>query len=201
MKSILIPLLTLLACLPLWSQERLPRAESLKYAFFLSVELRDLLGTPIPTDPDVKRPVAVRAGDRGALLLPEAKLTEQALKSAAGIVPVGQLWLVKAAPVADGQPVPSSKLRLIEVKAEAGQATAACCALAVSRNADNALQLLVYGKEKEPLLKVPLTPAAAETNPDTPLDLSVERTDNGGKLTLKLPGKFQAAFAVAEAEY
>ncbi len=201
MKSLSTALVLFLACLSLRAQEHLSRPECLKYTFFLALDLKEMLGTPIPTDPDLKRPVAFRLGDRGALLLPESKLTEQALKSSGEIVAVGQLWLVKIAPLVEGQVVASSKLKLLEVKAEAGQATAACFALAVSRNADKALELLVYGKEKEPLAKVPLKIVAGQANPETPLDLSAERNDDRGQLTLTLLGKFQANLPVGPAEF
>ncbi len=201
MQSLSVALLLLLPCLSLPAQERLARPECLKYAFFLSLDLKEMLGTPIPTDPDPKRPVALRLGERGALLLPECKLTEQAVKSPGGIVAVGQLWLVKIAPLADGQPIPSSKLKLVDVKAEAGQATAACFALAVSKDAVKGLELLVYGNEKEPVLKAPLKNVSGQSNAETPLDLAAERNGDSGQLTLTILGKFQAQLPVGPAEF
>jgi len=61
------------------AQEKLSRDESLKYAFIVSANLKDLLNTPIPTDPDVKRPAAVKDENCGAMVLPETKLTAEHL--------------------------------------------------------------------------------------------------------------------------
>ena len=75
--------LTVLMTLHLASaQERLPREEALKYALLVSVDLKQLQGTPIPTDVDVKQPVVVYEGDHGGMLLPEAKLSSEALAKA-----------------------------------------------------------------------------------------------------------------------
>ena len=196
-----IGLFLLLPCLSLSAQERLARPEALKYAFFLTVDLKEMLDTPIPTDPDSKRPVALRLGERGALALPECKLTEQSLKAPAGIVAVGQLWLVKLAPMVQGQPIPAGKLRLVEVKGESGQATAACFALAVRKNAADGLDFLVYGKEKEPVFKAAVKNVPGQSNPDAPLDIMAERNGDTGQLALTLLGKFQARVPVGPAEF
>ena len=65
----------------------------------VSVDLKQLQGTPIPTDVDLKQPVVVYEGDHGGMLLPEAKLTSEAFAKAGDkIVPIGQLWLRKMTP-------------------------------------------------------------------------------------------------------
>src|SRR5664279_202247 len=139
------------------AQEQLSRPEALKYAFAVSADLAAMLKTPIPTDPDVKRPVAVHHGDYGGMVLPECKLRAE-LFSKAGkeVVPVGQLWLLKLVPMNDGQAVPSSKLRMVEVSSEEGRATVPCCALGVRKTTDDGLELLVFGKDKEPVLRAPM---------------------------------------------
>jgi hypothetical protein len=74
------------------AQERLAREKALKYALLVSVDLKQLQGTPIPTDMDLKQPVVVYEGDHGGMLLPEAKLTSEAFAKAGDkIVPIGQL--------------------------------------------------------------------------------------------------------------
>ena len=64
------------------AQQSAPREEALKAAFLLSADLKQMLSTPIPTDPNVKRAVAVRGGERGSLVMPECKLSEDSLAKA-----------------------------------------------------------------------------------------------------------------------
>ena len=68
-------ILTGLVVIPALAQDKLPREQALKYALVASGNLKEMLNTPIPTDPDVKRVVVVRDGDYGGMLLPEAKLS------------------------------------------------------------------------------------------------------------------------------
>lgn len=179
------------------AQEQLPRQEALKYAFILSANLPDMLKTPIPTDPDAKRPVALRDGDYGGMVLPESKLRAEVFsKAGKRVAPVGQLWLLKLVPLADGQPVPASKLRMVEVRSEDSEATVCCCALGVRKGADHALELLIYGKDKEPVLRVPIRTITREQ--DEPIAMSAEREDDGGHVTLRFLGKYKAKFIVTD---
>src|SRR5512137_2938961 len=124
MKTTMVAAVLLTAVLAVQAQERLPREEALKYAFIVSANLPAMLKTPIPTDPDVKRPVAVRDGEYGGMVLPETKLNAEVFSRAGkDVAPVAQLWLHKLVPLNDGQPVPASKLRLVETSSEEGQAT------------------------------------------------------------------------------
>ena len=196
----MILIAALLAAIPLaQAQERLSREQSLKYAFLVSVDLKQLQGTPIPTDPDVKLPVAVADGDYGAMVLPETRLNAEVLaKAGKDVTPVGQLWLHKLVPLGDGQVVPESKLRLVTVSGEEGRATVPCCALGVRKDANGSLELLVFGKDKEPVLRVPMKSVSAKQ--DSPIDLSAERKDDGGLLTLKVLGQYEASFMVTDPE-
>jgi len=179
------------------AQERLPREEALKYAFFLTADLKAMLGTPIPTDPDVKRPVAVRDGDYGGMVLPECKLSAEAIaKAGSSVVPVGQLWMVKLVPLVDGSPVAESRLRRVHVQAGDSEGDVPCCALGVRKAGDDRLELLVYGKTTDPLLRVPLKSISATQ--EVPIDLDGERTDEGGRISLKFFGRYQATFMVTD---
>src|SRR5512137_1803561 len=129
MKTTMVAAVLLTAVLAVQAQERLPREEALKYAFIVSANLKEMLSTPIPTDPDVKRPVAVRDEGYGAMVLPESKLTAESLgKVGSQATAVGQLWMVKLAPLNEGQVVPASKLRMVHVSAGDQEADVPCCA-------------------------------------------------------------------------
>lgn len=179
------------------AQEHLSREEALKYAFWVSADLKPMLSTPIPTDPDVKRPVAVREGDYGGMVLPEAKL---ALSQLSGIqdrvVSVGQLWLRGLVPLRGAELPPTDQLHWVNVSTDEGSATVPCCALGMMKNNSGSLELLVYGKNKEPLLKVPVkTIQGAQENP---VEMQAERRDDGGWITLRILGKYEASFMVTD---
>ena len=199
MKNTLLAL-TLLSTLALASaQEKLSREETLRYAFVVAGDLKQLQATPIPTDVDIKQPVAVRDGDFGGMVLPEAKLNAEAIaKAGEKVVPVGQVWLRKLTPMQDGDAVGASKLRMVTLTHEGDQVKVAQCALGVQRNGSGSLELLVFGKDKEPVVKVPLKTMDAKQ--DVPIDLSAERESDSGKVTLKILGKYSATISVTALE-
>jgi hypothetical protein len=192
-----LPLVLLLNAAPAAAQEQLPRAEALKYAFAVAADLGEMLKTPVPTDPDIKRPVAVREGQYGGMVLPEAKLTAAALqKPGKEGIPVGQLWLLKLVPMQDGQPVPAGSLRFVDVTSEEGSAKVPCCVLAVRSTGGEGLELLVLGKDKTPLLTAPLK--AITKTQDNPIEMTAERKYDGGLITLRLLGKYETSFMVTD---
>ena len=199
MKTTTIATLLLTGILAVQAQERLPREEALKYAFFVSANLKEMLNTPIPTDPDIKRPVALREGDHGGMVLPEAKLRAETLaKAGKEVVPIGQLWLVKLAPFSGGQVASSGKLRTAHVSAAGQEVDVVCCALGVKKDAKGDLELLVYGKDKEPLTRAPMKSISSAQ--ENPIELSSERQSDRGLVTLKVLGKYEATFEVTEPE-
>ena len=119
MKRTLIAAVLLTGLLAVQAQEKMSREETLQIAFFTSLDLKAMLNTPIPTDPDVKRPVAMKDGDYGGMVLPEAKLSADTFANAGKEAKsVGQLWLVSLAPMNAGEVVPASKLRTVHVRAD-----------------------------------------------------------------------------------
>jgi hypothetical protein len=197
MKRILAFSLLCIALSAVQAQEKLPREQSLKYAFVLAANLKQMVATPIPTDPDVKRPVAVKEGNYGGMVLPEGKLNAAVFaKAGTEVIPVGQLWLVRLAPLSEGQVTPASKLRIVHFSSGDQQADANCLALGVRKASGDKLELLLFGKGTEPVMRVPLKSISSEQ--DTPIDMSAERRDDGGLLTLKFVGKYEASFMVTD---
>lgn len=199
MKPILLTL-SLLSTLPLaYAQEKLEREETLRYAFVVAADLKQLQGTPIPTDVDIKQPVAVREGEFGGMVLPEAKLSADAIAKAGDkVVPIGQLWLLKLTPMKEGEAVGASKLRMVTLTHEGNEVKVAQCALGAQKTGSGGLELLVFGKDKEPVAKVPLK--ASDTKQDVPIDVSAERESDSGKVTLKILGKYTATISVTALE-
>jgi hypothetical protein len=199
MKKAVICLILVAGLQVISAQESLPRAEALKYACAVAADLGEMLQTPVPTDPDIKRPVAAREGDYGVMVLPEAKLTAAAMEQPGKDgIPVGQLWLLKLAPMTEGQPVPADRLRLVQVNTDEGSAKVPCCVLAIRATGDHGLELLVLGKDKTPLLTAPVkTITQTQSNP---IEMTAERKDDGGRITLRLLGKYETSFMVTDPE-
>ncbi len=192
-----IVIIALLSTLQLVSaQERLPKEEALKYATAVSANVKQLNGTPIPTDVDAQKPVALQDENYGGMVLPQKNLSAESLAKVGKdeIAPIGQLWLHKLVPMRDGEAISSAKLRLVTVEADGTEATVPQCALGVRRNPQGALELVIFGKEKEPILAVPLK--AIDTRQELPLDMTAERESDSGRLTLKILGKYQASLHV-----
>jgi hypothetical protein len=199
MKRTLIAAVLLTGLLAVQAQEKMSREETLQIAFYTSLDLKAMLNTPIPTDPDVKRPVAVKDGDYGSLVLPETRLSADTFSNAGKEAKsVGQIWLRGLAPMNAGEIVPASKLRTVHVSAMGQDADAVCCALGVGKDANGGLELLVYGKDKEPVTRVALKSISGQQ--ENPIELSAERKDDSGVLTLKFLGKYEAAFSVTAPE-
>jgi hypothetical protein len=181
------------------AQEQLPREEALKYAFAVSLDLAQLQGTPIPTDVDVKRPLAVRDGEYGGLFLPEAKLSPQSITGATEkIVPIGQLWLHGLTPVRDSQAVGSEKLRMASVTVEGNEARVPQLTLGVRKSSGGKLELLVLGKTVEPVVIAPLE--TVEGKSQEPITLEAERDYNGATATVVIFGKYKAQLSFTPLE-
>ena len=197
MKLTLIAL-TLLVTLQLASaQQKISREEALAYARAVSADAKQLNGTPIATDVDPQQPVALKEEDYGSMVLPQKNLKPETIARAGETaVPIGQLWLHKLAPMRNGEVVGRDSLRLVTVQLEGEDAMVPQCALAVRRNAAGALELLVFGKGKEPLLTVALKPLDAKQL--VPIDLEAKRDGDEGKLTFKILGKYEATISLTE---
>ena len=198
--KIILPLLALvLISPPVWSQEELPRAEAVKFAALLNFDLDKLADTPISTDADTKRPFGLKAEKRGALAVPEAKLSAATFTGAGRqTASVGQLWLAGLVPAKDGQAVDKDQLKLVTIEHEGNQVSLTLCVLGVRKGAGDRLELLVFGKGKEALLVEPLKPVTREQQ--APLELRVEREgEAAARLTLSLVGKYEASFLVKTA--
>jgi hypothetical protein len=179
------------------AQEKLSREEALRFAFAVCADLHQLQDTPIPTDPDVKRPVAIREGEYGGMVLPETKLAADAIAKADKTpVPIGQIWLHKVAPLVDWRVVQREEMKLVGISTWEGPTTASLHALGVRKDDKGGLELLVYGKGKEPILRAPLK--AIASSQENPIELSAERTYEGATVTLKILGKYEASFTVTD---
>lgn len=179
------------------AQEQVSREEALKVALLTHCDLTPLATLPVRVDADLKYPFALRAGEYGAMILPETKLTAEALvRAGRDPVPLGELWARKLTLVCDGQPCAASKLFLVTLPRQEGGVPV--FALAVRQGKEGQLELLVYGKDKQPLLTVPLKKATAKQ--EYPLELTADPQGDQGRLTIRVCGKYEAELTMAKAD-
>jgi len=200
MKQITIVLTLLIGISLTQAQERLSQEQALRLAKLVGADTTQLKGTPIATSVDLEKPVAMRDGEFGGLVLPQTKLSDEVLAQAGEqTVAIGQLWLRGLTPMHDGAGVSEAKLRIATVKTPEGdEIKAPQCALGVRRLAGGELELLVFGKDKEPLLKVALKKIDAKQ--ESPLEMDAERGDESAQVSLKILGKYEGKFKVTQLE-
>lgn len=183
--------------LPAQSQEFLPREEALRYAMVAALHEPTNTQAPIRVDADLKRPVVGHDGDYGVMILPETKLNAATLEKAGrDVVPIGQLWLRKLTPMANGSAVDASDLQLVRVWHEGQEARVPFCLLGVRRTEAGPLELVVYGRGAKPIVQSTL--AKSTRNQSLPIELTAERESESGRLTLHLVGQYSATLSVTE---
>ncbi|MCK6498744.1 MAG: hypothetical protein L6Q38_04615 [Nitrospira sp.] len=179
------------------SQEFLPREEALRYAMVAALHEPTNTQAPIRVDADLKRPVVGHDGDYGVMILPETKLNAATLEKAGrDVVPIGQLWLRKLTPMANGSAVDASDLQLVRVWHEGQEARVPFCLLGVRRTEAGPLELVVYGRGAKPIVQSTL--AKSTRNQSLPIELTAERESESGRLTLHLVGQYSATLSVTE---
>lgn len=181
------------------AQELVPRRDAVRLATYLNFDLSVFESTPIPSDADVKRPVAYREGEYAALIVPESKLTPETFANAGNkIIPVGQIWMHKIAPIKNGAALSSESFKTMPVTIRDETYNVMLCLLGAKKKSDNTMELLIFGKDKEPLLTVPLK--QIESKQEFPIEAEVKRLDYSADVTLKIVGKYQATFEVTAQE-
>jgi len=179
------------------AQEILPREEALRYALLAALNEPSQTQAPFQVDIDIKRPVAGYDGDYGAMVLPETKLTAKTFEQVGtSVVPVGQLWLKKLTPMEGGSAIEVSRLQMVSIWVDGENHSVPVCHLGVTKLASGALELGIYGKGKEPMLRVPMKPI--QKTQALPIELSAEREYDSGKVTLRFAGRYEATFSLTE---
>jgi hypothetical protein len=181
------------------AQDVVPREDALKYAFAACADLKNMQQTAIPTDPDVKRPVVLRDGEYGLMVLPEAKLNAKSLEAASGkVVPIGQLWAHKLAPLKGDSLVESGLYHVVPLRTEEGTIEAPMFALGFRKTSDGNGELLLFGKNKEPIVVAAAKPSTGSQA--NWIDVSVERASDRGVITLSILGKYTATLDMTDPE-
>ena len=173
-------------------------AEELAKATALLIEASSRLGAlPLKFDPASELAAGFKAGEVGLLLIPDKRLKAAHadpadLKLAKGeTLPVGQLWTMNLSPKDKDATLPNAKLRLTKITAGDKELELAVFALGIEQSAKGELQLALYGKGEQPVLRVPLT--LEKNSGAAPVVLSARKTgDESGVLELKFLGRYRA---------
>ena len=182
-------------------QESIPLEEAQKGAQLLSSAAGQLADAPVVIDGNVDKPFAAKAGGVGLLIIPDKALTAEKLSSAGTTVtPIGQLWMKDVSVAVNGRAPSKDNVRGYVVRAGDNDLNVQLYLVGVVKNSAGRVEVVVYGKGKEPLLHTTLEKST--TGPkEMPIELAGKKNDeNTGTLTLLLPGNFQADIVVVKAE-
>jgi hypothetical protein len=166
--------------------------KALKIARLCTEATAKLADLPLTITPDVDKCLGVEADNRAGLVVPDAKLSPEAIAKAGGdVVPVGILYLHRVTPVVVERAVPADQQRVIEITAGDKKAAVSAWLLGMTRVADCAV-LVVYTNGKAPAIVTTLI-ETADTR-DSPVALDAQSAGEGrAVLLLTIAGKYRAA--------
>ena len=170
-----------------------PLDEAQKAARKITASLPALADAPVAIDADLDRPHLIKGGGGGALIIPDKKLTAETLAAAGETaVPVGQLWMLAATVAENGRALAADKTRRVVVEDGDKEIPLQFFLLGAAKNAQGTLDLIVFSKDKTPLLRVPLAKDPG-LSPQLPAELSGRKNDeDSATLTLRFAGPYQA---------
>jgi hypothetical protein len=150
----------------------------------------------IAIEANTEKPCATRGEGGGAMVVPDKKLTLKAMETAGkDVVPIGQLWLRKWKPVAEGKAVADDKLRVVMINVEGKDRPMPLLLLGVRKKGDR-LELVGYGKESEPVLVLPLKKVDF-VEEAIPIEMDWERGDKFDRLAVRILGKFATVIEIS----
>lgn len=175
--------------------EKVPPDQVQKIATKIIEQLGDLADAQIKVDPDPDQGDALKAGEVGLLVLPDKKLTAEMIsKAGEQIVPVGQLYLKQIAPAKGGKATPNGLLRIVTISEKDQEHKLPLCLLG-ARKRDGKLELVIFGKGKEPINLVTLR--ESQSSSSAPIEVSGKKQDDeSASITLSILGKYKATFVV-----
>jgi hypothetical protein len=182
-------------------EEAVPLEKAQAAAEKINASLGKLTDAPFAVDADTAKPQAAHADEVAVMIVPDKKLSAQAIAAAGKeILPVGQLWMVHVAVAQGEKAAPKDKLR--HVSFDDGEKThdVSLYLLGIAKNEQGVQELLVFGNGKEPIARAALTTSADSTQ-SLPLQISGRKeTDNSGVLTVSLAGQYKADVRLVKPE-
>ena len=191
--------LLMLVIEPRWAAaedaKRLESDKAAKLASTLVAETSSMTDLPVKVMADTQRAMGIVAQDRGGVLVPDSRLTAEALKKVdKDVLPVGMLFLLRITPSVADLATSADQHRQITVTIENKTLTVFVLPLAVTRVADR-LVLLVYTNRKEPAIVTTLVEYSESK--ELPLEMEAKPAqDQRATLLLSILGRPRAALDV-----
>jgi hypothetical protein len=197
----LVPaLLVVAACAVAQEIQQVPVEQAGKIARKVTASLGSPSDAPFAVDPDVEKPAAIKgSGETGLLALPDRKLKPEALAAAGKeTTALGHLWMRNVVPAVNNAAPDPAKLRTVTVADNDKEVKLEVYYLGVTKAESGALDLGIFGKDKEPLVKVPLVKTDA-TASSTPIALDGHKEgENTGLLVITVFGSYKADVTVTK---
>ena len=194
MKTFSIVVAACMAGLPLHAQEVVSLERAQKAARRVTETAQPFAEKPLKIDANLEQPQAISGGEVGMLVIPDKALTAEMLSGLGdAIMPIGQLWTHKASVAFEGKATANEKLRFFSVTDGDTTRDVQLYLLGAHKTASGALELVVFGKGDEPLLRTPIEKIDDVVQQKVPIELSGRKdSEESGTLTLQLPGPYRA---------
>jgi len=181
------------------AQEIIDSEEAQKIAQKLATVSTASSDQPFTIDIDVQRPVGLKGGEAGLIILPDKHFSAETLAGAGKTVtPIGQLWMYKVNLASNGLGVDKGKLRTFTVGEGDKSRDVQLFLLGVAKTEQGATELVVYAKGGEAVLHAPLNKHFAAKK-EVAIDLSGRKTgEESAALTVDFFGEYAADLAVVK---
>lgn len=181
------------------AQEALPLEEARDAARKLGEFYTLPADAPLKLELDNDKPRAIKGHDSGVMLIPDKRLTSETLATVGKtILPVGELWTLKVAVEDHGAAVGKEKLRVISVGEGDERRQLSLFLFGVKKNDQDVPELLVFGKDSEPLLHVALQKSTAGKQSTVEIS-GRKRDENSAILTINLLGEYTVDLPMVKA--
>ncbi|MDR3405254.1 MAG: hypothetical protein P4L99_22355 [Chthoniobacter sp.] len=179
------------------AQETIDPEEAQKIAQKLAAVSTATSDQPFNVDPDAGKPVGIKGGDAGLIIMPDKQFSADSLANAGKtITAVAQLWTYRINLADKGTTLDKAKLRTITVGDGDKARDVQLYLVGVAKNEQGATELLIYGKGGEPILHAPLTKHFAAKK-EVAIDISGRKTsDESATLALDFFGEYATELAV-----
>ena len=175
------------------AQETIALEEAQKIAQKLASVRIEPSDQPFTVEIDADKPVGIKGGEAGLILMPDKRFNADSLANAdKKVTPVAQLWTYKINLANNGMTLENGKLRTITVRDGDKTRDVQLFLLGVAKNEQGVVELLIFGKGSEPVLRVPLSKSGGGTQ-NLPIEISGRKSgEDSAALTLNLSGQYSA---------
>ena len=197
----LLPVLALISTFAVAQEiQQVPAEQAGKIERKVTEALGSPTDAPFAVDADAEKSAGIKgSGDVGLLAIPDKKLTVEKVAGAGREASaLGQLWMRNVVPAVSSTAPDAAKLRTVTVHDGDKDAKVEVYFLGISKAEGGDVDLGLYAKDKEPLVKVPLVKTnAAASAVQIALDGRKEG-ENTGVLVITVFGSYKADITVTK---